>query len=305
MTRRRPFFILTVARSGSTSLARILDTASNGHCAVEPAPNLNVEMRLAMDGLLADPRTVVQDLVVPRVTAGLREHGIYGEKNLTYGPFIEALHELLEARFIFVHRDGREVVRSMMDWHNLVFGSIYRECRDPGTLTPRARAAAARLPVHLDTSDYARPRPRPDDPLHAEWEGLSREAMCAWYWSTVNMLYASGLSHLPGDAWTEIDSTRMSVDEVRRVAAFVGLLGLDRARVESMLAARINSVEDRGGGGEGDVAPYPAWPGWSEAIKRDFERHAGSAMRSFGYSERPGALVEVAGGNTVEEGARV
>jgi perosamine synthetase len=52
----RSFFILTCARSGSTSLSKILNEAENGVCKVEPAPNLNRETRLAMDGRLADPR---------------------------------------------------------------------------------------------------------------------------------------------------------------------------------------------------------------------------------------------------------
>ncbi len=44
---RTVYFILSCARSGSTSLARILDTAGNGACVCEPVPNLNVESRLA------------------------------------------------------------------------------------------------------------------------------------------------------------------------------------------------------------------------------------------------------------------
>ena len=134
----RPFFILACARSGSTSLARILDDASNGTCAIEPVPNLNVETRLAHDGRPAHPLAapsadraeVVRALVVPRVQRGLAEHEVYGEKNVTYGPFIPELHAQTGARFVCMKRDGRDVVRSMLDWHDALFGNVYRECAD-------------------------------------------------------------------------------------------------------------------------------------------------------------------------------
>ena len=103
-----PFFILSCARSGSTSLARILDAAANGACVVEPTPNLNVETRLAMEGRLADPAGVVREQIAPRVRAGVASHGVYGEKNVTYGPFVPHLREQLDARFVLLKRDGRE-----------------------------------------------------------------------------------------------------------------------------------------------------------------------------------------------------
>lgn len=280
MAKGRCFFILTVARSGSTSLARILDTAANGCCAVEPSPNLNVESRLAMDGRLADTGDVVRRLVVPRVVKALAQHEVYGEKNLTYGPFIGDLHEQLGCRFVLIKRDGREVVRSLMDWHDRMFGSVYRECRDPGRLAPRARQAAAGLLLHLDTSDYARPRPRPGAGLYDEWDDLSREEMCAWYWATVNDLYADALGALPADAWTGIDYTRPTADDVLRVAEFCGLEGLDRAAVESMLAQRINSLADRCGNGE---ARYPKYGAWGPQLRRRFDEIAGAAMARLGY----------------------
>jgi len=275
------FFIVASARSGSTSLARILDTAANGTCAVEPMPNLNRETRLAMDGCLADPMAVVRQTIVPRVQQ--QEGDVYGEKNVTYGPFIPHLHQALGCRFVFLTRDGRDVVRSLVNWHEQKFGTIYRECRDPGHLSPQALKSAASLPVHQDTSDYARPRPRPGDPLYGAWEHLGRDEMCAYYWSRLNDLYLDRLADLPDDASMRINYTSPTADDVLRVAAFCGLTGLREGVVRKMLDRRINSLSDR----EAPDGLYPDWKDWDGGRRRRFDRLAAATMQRLGYYTDP------------------
>ena len=280
---RRPFFILSCARSGSTSLARILDSAENGHCACEPAPNLNVECRDMMDGRIDDPRAVVDKTVVPRVRHHLSRHEVYGEKNVTYGPFIPELHAALGCRFIYLKRDGRDVVRSMMDWHNRMFGTIYRECIDPGDLSPRALQAASRLLVHKDTSDYSRPRPRPGEELYERWETLSREEMCAYYFSRMTHLYLDALERLPATEWTALDYTEPSAEAVVEAARFVGLRGLHASEVTGLLNGRINSLQDR----IGETDRYPHWTAWDSGLRDRFTRIAQSAMIRAGFWSDP------------------
>lgn len=279
-TRGRSFFILACARTGSTSLARILDGASNGVCQVEPAPNLNWETREMMDGRLEDPDGVVESILVPRVDAGLQQAQVYGEKNLTYGPFIGHMYRRFGCRFVLLVRDGPNVVRSLVDWHNNMFGSVYRECRDPGRLTPRAISAAANLPVHLDMSDYSRPRPPLGTPDGDRWEAFSREEMCAWYWARIYALYLDELEQIPSDAWIRIDYDRPSAAEILRVAEFLGLEGLDEATVAAQLDSRINSLADRGAEGE----RFPDWENWTETQQRRFAEIAGDTTARLGLS---------------------
>jgi hypothetical protein len=275
----RIYFIVSCARSGSTSLARILDTATNGRCLMEPAPNLNVESRDLIEGRLAEPRRVLAEHVVPRV-AGILDQGLtYGEKNVTLGAFIPYLHEMLRCRFVFLRRDGRDVVTSLMNWHNEAFGSIYRECREEGELSETARKAVAALPVVEDTSDYSRPRPAPGDPFHEEWAGMTRFEMVSWYWSFINTLHLDHLSRIPAVDWTSIDYTAVRAADVGRLFEFLGLEGFDEARTEEMLRARINSVRDRFG-----LEPrFPPWAGWDEQRRRRFDRIAAPVMRRLGY----------------------
>ena len=99
------YFILSCARSGSTSLSHILHTATNGSCICEPSPNLNIETRDAMDGKLkkSDYAQVIQRLIGPRVNRYKGSAHVYGEKNVTYAPFIRELYEAFDCKFIFLN----------------------------------------------------------------------------------------------------------------------------------------------------------------------------------------------------------
>ena len=273
------FFILSCARSGSTSLSKILDKAKNGVCALEPEPNLNFETRQIMEGRLSDPRALLKETILKRVMENSKRTMIYGEKNVTYGPFVPYLYEMCGCKFVFLKRDGRDVVRSMMDWHERMFGSIYRECKDPGKLSPLAISAAASLPVHLDTSDYARPRPLPGNPFYDEWDNFSREEMCTFYWSHINEQYLNHLEKLPRESWIEIDYTSANADEVLQVAKFLGLEGLSKRAVLRMLNKRINSLKER----IGEEQKYPDWKNWDGGLRRRFDRIAGKTMQRLGY----------------------
>ena len=278
--KKKVFFVLSCARSGSTSLARILDTAENGVCAVEPVPNLNRETRDMMEGRIKDPMAVLENTVIPRVREQLEGVDVYGEKNVTYGPFIPYLYDALGCKFVFLKRDGRDVVRSLINWHEKKFGSIYRECKESGRLSPTAVSAAANLPIHLDTSDYARPRPSKEDPLHSDWEKLTRLEMCSYYWSTINELYLNQLMALPDNAWTTLDYTAPGCEEIERVAEFLGLRGFDRETVRAMLQQKINSLEDRSVSSQD---AYPEWKNWDGGKRRSFDHIAAKTMYRLGY----------------------
>jgi hypothetical protein len=280
----KAFFILSCARSGSTSLAKILDTASNGCCAVEPMPNLNRETRDLMEGRLPDPERVVRETVVRRVSQPFGEGLVYGEKNVTYAPFLPWLDKLLDARFVFLRRDGRDVVRSLINWHEQKFGSIYRECREPARLSLEAMQSAAHLPAHEDSSDYSRPRPGRDDPLYDRWEEFSRLEMCAYYWSRINRLYRENLSRIDPARWTELDFTAPDAEAILRVAEFCGLRGLSRQTVAQLLARRINSLADRGS----SPGVFPDWKFWDSGRRRRFDALAAETMRELGYYDRAG-----------------
>jgi len=230
-----------------------------------------------MEGRLTDIKPLLMNTIVKRVQQSKYE--VYGEKNLTYAPFIEELYELLGCKFIFLIRDGRDVVRSLMDWHDLVWGNIYRECKYLGELTEQAYKNVSAIPIHKDTSDFSRPRPQPGDPYHENWLNLTREEMCAWYWQHINTLYINQLLKLPPDSYIIVDYTAPEAKDITDIADFLNLRGLNENKISVMLESRINSVKDR----FGIERRYPKWYDWSSDQKKQFDRIAGAQMRQLGF----------------------
>ncbi len=239
-----------------------------------------------MDGARNDRAEIVRSLLAPRIRERAKPGLVVGEKNVTYGPFVKEMHEQLRCVFVFSVRDGRDVVRSLVNWHDKKFGNIYRECKEPGELSPEALTAAANLPVDQDAADYFRPRPRADDPLSVEWERLTRAEMCAYYWSRINELYLDQLESLPEECWIRLDYTDPGPKDILRAACFLGLRGLHEEQVAELLAQRINSLKDRGVVEEGT---YPDWRNWDGGMRRRFDRLAAGTMRRLGYYDPEGA----------------
>jgi len=277
---KESFFIVSCARSGSTSLTNILNQASNCECVVEPTPNLNVETRLMMEGRLKDPESLLKNTVVKRVQQSKAE--VYGEKNLTYAPFIEHLYKLLDCKFIYIIRDGRDVVRSLIDWHELIWGNIYRECKNPGNLTAEAYEKISNLPIHKDTSDFSRPRPQLGDSHYEDWLDLTREEMCAWYWQHINELYLDQLLRLPDTAYLILDYTHPRARDIIETSDFLNLKDLTEDKISNLLDSKINSVKSR----FGIDKRYPSWPDWSQTQRRKFDEIAQKRMYQLGYDMR-------------------
>lgn len=273
------FFVVGCGRSGTTSLCRVLDSASNTECLLEPSPNLNRESRDMMEGRYERPFQLIAETVLQRAAVVLDKGLIYGEKNVTLGPFIPHLQKISNCRFVYVHRDGRDVVRSLLDWHNRMFGTIYRECKEVGDLSDRAKSAQASLPIELDSSDYSRPRPGPDDIWYDHWENFSRLEMCAWYWSRINALYLDKLEALPENKWISINYTSPDIADLLRVAEFLELEGLSPENIKLQLGKRINSLKDRIDEGNN----FPRWPDWAPIDRIRFENIAARTMQRLGH----------------------
>lgn len=288
------FYIVSCARSGSTSLTRILSAATNARCESEPPPDVNRECRDAMDGRLREShQSIVERVFAPRVEKTRGTVAVYGEKHVTLAPFMYEMHRQLGCKFVYIQRDGRDVVRSLLDWHNLKFGTIYREAADCDGLTANAKSNSSNLLSHHDTSDYSRPRPAPNDPLYRSWESFTRFEMCAYYWSRINEYYLEKFVDLPAEAWITIDYKKPTAQDVLRVAKFIGLEGLSEERVASMLDEKINSVayrqkQDAASGPDLVSTAFPKWEKWTPDLMSKFDRLAARTMQRLGYYPKAG-----------------
>jgi hypothetical protein len=275
-------FITGNARSGTTSLLRALELSPHAEVALEPMPNLNRESRDLFDGRLPDPAAVLARDVAPRVARALDRGKYYIEKHLSFVPFVPHLAELFRCKFLCPVRDGRDVVRSLMDWHARLMPIFYQECREPTELGPEAKKvlAAQRGP---DPFDYSLPRPDRHDPWFEAWPSFSRFEMCAWYWNHLNTRLLDALGRLPPDCYLIVDYTRPDVETIRRCYDFLELPGFSAARVRAVLDGRVNSLADRIGEGN----RFPKWADWPAARQQRFWELAFPAMHRLGFAPDP------------------
>jgi hypothetical protein len=277
----RIIFIVGAGRSGTTSALEALALSRQTYCLCEPMSNLNGESRDLMDGRLKDPYEPLVKHVVPRVAAGLTRGRVYVEKQLSLVPFMEHLAALLDCRFIITRRDGRAVVRSLIDWHNKMFPILYQECREQAELSEQAKGVLARQKAP-DPFDYSLPRPHGDDPWHDQWAGWGRMEMLSWYWARINEMILQQIHRVGEDRCLVLDYTHPTSDDIRRAYEFAGLDDFDESAVRALLESRVNSLPTRSGQSN-STPPFEQWPADRQQRFWDI---ALDTMRACGYVDR-------------------
>ena len=261
------FFIIGCPRSGTTAYAHILNTASNALVHVEEPPQLRIESRSLLMGTLDDPEATLRNAKRDRIAEVLASGKMYGDKNPCYLPFIPLLVKLWDAKLIALVRDGRDVVRSLIDWHELHARNIFAMAEDENGIPHKD--------PEEDPWDYSRMRPLPSDPLHREWKSMSRFCKCAWYWAAFTNAMLDSISALDDGHGLVIDPARSGTDGVKTCFEFLGLQGFDETHVGQQLTARINSLPQR----SGHADSFPSWSDWTPDQTEDFDRFAAVTMQ--------------------------
>ncbi len=266
------FFIIGCARSGTTAITKILSTANNAELYVEETPKLCLEARDLYKGDLEKAEKVLKEAKEKRIKETTGRGIIYGDKNPNYLPFIPHLELLWQPKFIFIVRDGREVVRSLMDWHEISEGNIFgmSEDEEGSTITSPKE----------DWWDYSRLRPNPGEPYSGQWKTLSRFEKCSWYWNKFNLLMLDYASKLDKERWRLININKTTAEDFEEIFDFLGLRGFNIDKIDTMLNTSINSATDRGGISK----EFPRWDNWSEEQTKIFDKHSGDLMKRLGFS---------------------
>ncbi len=166
LDRTRMFFVVALGRSGTTFLADLLGRAEG--CAVFHETPGDED---ALADAFFRPESAADFLGGARerlLAARIQSHKctVYGEVNSYLRYHVTALQERWAPTLLHLIRDGRPVVRSIMN-------------------------RRAFTPADSFTSNV---RPRPDDPLAPEWDSLDRFGRVCWYWASTNRdLLAHGL----------------------------------------------------------------------------------------------------------------
>lgn len=266
------FFLFGAFRSGTTAFCHFLQASENGRISIEQAPKLGVEARALYESTLVDPRRVVRAARREEIEQSIQAGEVYADKNPNYLLFVPYLIEEFDCRFIFLHRDGRDVVRSMIDWHDVGGKTIFTLAEDGDVLS---RKDGTEFPW-----DYSLLRPLPGMHLNQEWTNLSRFEKCAWYWSRYNDLAAQIMDEYEdGGRFLQLGLTKATPADIKLAYDFMGLRGFNEQHILSLMQARINSLSWNKAGSN----RFPSKEDWDEQMKTDFERYAGATMRRLGY----------------------
>ena len=174
------YFCMNSGRCGSASLVRFLQSNRVLNCFHEKRPDL------LQEGLLFHAGELSRRQAVRRISATRR--GVFFEANNRLFSLAHPIKEAFpNARFVFLHRDGRQVVRSGMQrrWfqHDDRFGK-------------------RRLGADQSSSPFVK---------------------CCRYWASVNQRILEDLSHYPDDTLTISFEGLTNGNDIQRVAAFLDI----------------------------------------------------------------------------------
>lgn len=270
----KPIFITGCPRSGTTAVSTILDTASNASISCEGDPRMCVASRLHYEGVLPHPKQYLEAAIGPKVEEAASRGMGFGDKNQNYLFFIKELHEIFGCKFVFVVRDGRHAVTSMLTGDRL-YGRAYHRYEDrvDSTLTE---------PEH-DFWDFARLRPKEGEPLYDQWRTLPLFDKLCWYWSNTNEKLLGAASLLPEGSYEFLRIDRFEKQEYAALFDRLSLESYDEALVDQLQGSRINSRELPEG-----VERHPGYDEWGADMQARFMELAGSTMNKLGYETTAG-----------------
>ena len=228
-------------------------TLQNFHAYCQPA---------MAEGILRKTRAET----VPQAATKLKRT-VFGDIAYNYAPFIKTLPRVFpEAKLIFIHRDGRDFVRS----------AYTAEVPDP---TPVGWSEDGRPQTRIERFiAMGRLRPCPGDLLEVEWENLTPLEKNAWLWAETNRLILDGLDAWPSEAVLTVRFEELVADLDNQYVAIKRFLGLPEIHTESFVKFARRKINPR------KAYVLPHWRDWGEEATVAFWQYAGEVMVKLGYA---------------------
>ncbi len=268
------FFVVSSMRSGSTGLSAILNSAKNCVCHNETM-FLKTITWLKLNDLIFSPMVFLQNVFRPVIERTIRDHGNYGLKDPSLFPLISDLYEAFGSRFVYITRDGRDVVRSILNWNQVSSGLVYTECKEDESY--QCRAIQRRNKLKETPFVYMTELIRPRNKVKG-WEDLSRFEMYCYYWVWSNETIMDALDELPQDRVFRVKNS--TPESANRVEKLLDWLGLEtKIDVHKIMSSRFNSTEHLKLG----TGTYKHWSEWPDDWTEKFWSIAGPTMRKLGY----------------------
>tara|TARA_B110001452_G_scaffold258904_1_gene254631 strand:- start:5663 stop:6469 length:807 start_codon:yes stop_codon:yes gene_type:complete len=266
------FFIIGCARSGTTAIAKILDSCQNVNVGIELKPNLCIESRNLFDGnLKKDPREILIESREKQIMEAYNNDNIFADKNVNYLPFIPTMEEIWSPKFLFVIRNGKDVVRSLMDWDNFSSGNIFGRKEDDSTSNI--------INPDEDWWDYSRIRPQKGEKYYENWQDLSKFEKCSWYWNKYNKELLNASKIIPQERKMFFDISKCNSKNILKIMNFFNLNIIEKDKINHILNQRVNSTRDR----YNKDQIFPKKEDWSLDLNSKFISFASEMYNELGY----------------------
>lgn len=231
-------FLPSTGRSGTTTMARLLSRHPEIRCYHERRRQL-IRLSTELAHGIVDEATATAELDAIYVRSGVYRTPVYGESDHRLYNLIGLLSRLLpESRFVWLIRDGREVVAST-----------------------RARGWY-RGEFHTGTwGEYRLQGDACGDVPHAEWEAMTPFEKNCWYWAFVNRRIGAQLEQVAPDRWMVLRLEDLA-SSATSLFQFLGVTPIEVGAARENPTRRTIVRHDR----------------WGASEKNAFERWCGETM---------------------------
>lgn len=266
------FFIIGCARSGTTAIAKILDCCKNVNVGIELKPNLCIESRDFFDGnLKKNPKEILIESRRKQIIEAHNSDKIFADKNVNYLPFIATMEEIWSPKFLFIIRNGKDVVRSLMDWDNFSSGNIFGRNEDDSNSNI--------IKPDDDWWDYSRIRPQKGEKYYDNWQDLSKFEKCSWYWNKYNKELLNASKMIPEERKMFFDISTSNTKNILKIMDFFNLDKIEKDKISDILNQRVNSTRERYNRDQ----IFPKKEQWSLDLNSKFFSFAGEMYNELGY----------------------
>lgn len=201
-------FIIGSPRGATTSVSKIFGLHPKLASFVEDKPLMLKESRLGYENNSNENFINFIKPKLKRIASLKKDNIIYVDKNPSYLPFCNQILTNLNSKIIFVFRDGKKTVNSMMDWNEYHSKSFY--CLDEDW--PKN---SKEISKRKSEWDFSRPRPNIYSPLFKSWKKMTRFEKCCWYWSKFIKIALDVINKFP-DRVIPIFSESISSDYINQ-----------------------------------------------------------------------------------------
>lgn len=245
LTTTKMFFIVSMGRSGTRFLSRLLDLPQGGDVAV--FHELNSDRHALVKAYInSNNAKKYLEHYRGRVIAARIMHSkckIYGEVNSYLRYHVRPIQELWNPLVLHLIRDGRSVVRSIMNRK---------------TFLPSDRLHSGKL------------APLPNDPWSEKWPSMSRFERVCWYWANTNRHLLA--QELPLVRFEEIIHSYELFE--KQILRPIGI-SISSKKWEEQIHFPQN---------QNKYNWFPHWENWSAFQKKQFEEICADIMLDLGYT---------------------